>query len=241
MPNRATEKFSKRPNSVSEAHPDEQLIVDRIYSAVMERRLAPRTKLSEADLCAAFSVGRMRVRRALLLLGSHGIVNLQSNRGAYVACPSAEDAREVFDARLIVEIGIVRNLAQNVPQHAVEALCKHIALEDEARHRQARADIIRLSGEFHVQLAKSNGNKFLIRLVRELVTQTSLIVGLFGQNRQITCPENEHSQIVDAIAVGDSDLAAQRVRYHLEHIEAGLDLDRVNHPDTDITSILSDG
>ena len=72
--------------------PDENFIVERIYKAVMEQRLAPNTKLSEARLCETFGVGRMRVRRALLLLSSQGIIELQSNRGAYVACPDKSEA-----------------------------------------------------------------------------------------------------------------------------------------------------
>ncbi|MCX2721089.1 GntR family transcriptional regulator [Roseibium salinum] len=237
----STEPFTERAAAIAKIHPEEQLIVDRIYSAVMERRLAPRTKLSEAALCETFGVGRMRVRRALLLLGSQGIVDLQSNKGAYVSCPSADDAREVFEARLLVETGIVRKLASEISPPAVDVLSRHITLEDEARQRQARTDIIRLSGEFHVQLAKANGNTLLARVVRELVTRTSLIVGLFGTNRKITCPEDEHCQIVAAIVDGNADLAAQRIRHHLEHIENGLELDRSRRPDTDIARILGGG
>ena len=60
------------------SEPDENMIVERIYKAVMEQRLAPNTKLSEASLCETFNVGRMHVRRALLLLSSQGIIDLHS-------------------------------------------------------------------------------------------------------------------------------------------------------------------
>ena len=79
----------------------------------MEQRLAPNTKLSEARLCETFGVGRMRVRRALLLLSSQGIIKLQSNRGAYVACPDKSEANDVFAARMLIEPPLVRQLAQN--------------------------------------------------------------------------------------------------------------------------------
>lgn len=228
----------KQPLNRIDVHADEQMIVDRIYSAVMEQRLAPRTKLSEAALCETFGVGRMRVRRALLLLGSQGIIDLQSNKGAYVTCPSPDEAREVFEARLMIETGMVRNLAAGVSKPAVATLRDHIAREDEARKRQARTDIIRLSGEFHVELARAHGNAVLTRMMRELVTRTSLIVGLFGGNRQSTCPEDEHSQIVEAIVAGDTTLAERKVRHHLQHIQDGLDLEREEASETDIARIL---
>ncbi len=217
---------------------DEQMIVDRIYSAVMEQRLAPRTKLSEAALCETFGVGRMRVRRALLLLGSQGIVDLQSNRGAYISCPSPDEAREVFDARLMIETGVVRKLAENISDHAITQLRTHIDKEDAARAQQERTDIIRLSGEFHVVLAKGHQNAVLTRMIRELVTRTSLIVGLFGSSRNSSCPDDEHRQIVEAIVAGDAELAEQKVCHHLIHIQNGLDLERDAVKETDVARIL---
>ena len=219
--------------------PDEQMIVDRIFSAVMEQRLAPRTKLSEAALCESFGVGRMRVRRSLLLLASQGIIDLQSNRGAYVACPSAEEADEVFEARLMIEQGLVRSMASGVSNEVLKALRRHLELEDKARRQAERGEIIRLSGEFHVELAKGHGNTVLTRHVKELVTRTSLIVGMFGVKRESACPEDEHSQIVDAIAAKDGNRAARLVRRHLTHIQEGLDLHNAVEEQPDLKRILT--
>ena len=221
------------------ADPDEKIIIDRIYSAVMEQRLAPRTKLSEAALCESFGVGRMRVRRSLLLLASQGIVDLHSNRGAYIACPSAAEADEVFEARMMIEPGLVRTMAENFSDDVIKGLRRHLKREDAARKERERSEIIRLSGEFHVELAKGHGNAALIRFVRELVTKTSLIVGLFGVNRESTCPENDHSQIVEAIATGDGNKAAKAVHDHLVHIQNGLDLTSVKNEQPDLARILA--
>lgn len=221
------------------ADPDEKMIVDRIYSAVMEQRLAPRTKLSEAALCDTFGVGRMRVRRSLLLLASQGIVDLHSNRGAYVACPSAAEADEVFEARMMIEPGLVRTMAQGASKRIIAGLRRHLEREDAARKKRERSEIIRLSGEFHVELAKGHGNAALTRFVRELVTRTSLIVGLFGANRESTCPEDDHSQIVEAIAAGEGEKAAETVRRHLLHIQSGLDLTSVGREQPDLARILA--
>lgn len=233
MPGQALDTLRDLPADV-----DEQMIVDRIYLAIMEQRLAPRTKLSEAALCESFGVGRMRVRRALLLLASQGIVDLKSNRGAYVADPSPDEAREVFAARLLIETAIVRELALGMSDAAVRALEAHIALEDEARRRGDRPELIRRSGEFHVELARSHGNSVLQRTIRELVTRTSLIVALFGSDRRSTCPEGEHAGIVAAIVAGDADRAAGAIAHHLLHIQDGLDLARVSGKEVDLVAIL---
>lgn len=231
---------SKRKDSLNKgvSRSDEQAIVDRIFTAVMERRLAPNTKLSEPELCESFGVGRMHVRRALLLLANQGLVDLHSNRGAYIACPTPDEANEVFEARLMIEPNIVRSMALRADPAALRKLRKHIKREDAARQAASRSDIIRLSGEFHVELAQAQGNSVLTKMIRELVTRTSLIVGLFGSSRNMTCPESEHDQILEAIESGDSARAESLVCHHLKHIQSGLDLSKNKTEERDLVKIL---
>ena len=218
--------------------PDENFIVERIYKAVMEQRLAPNTKLSEARLCDTFGVGRMRIRRALLLLSSQGIIKLESNRGAYVACPDKSEANDVFAARMLIEPPLVRQLAQNSGDIDLTLLIDHIALEDAARQKKERTEIIRLSGEFHTKLAQATGNKFIFRMMRELVTRTSLIVGLFGPSENASCPDDEHSNILKAIQSHNPALAEKLLMSHLDHIQSGLDMEARQEPQDDLAAIL---
>lgn len=224
--------------TVFPSDPDEAFIVERIYKAVMEQRLAPNTKLSEARLCETFGVGRMRVRRALLLLSSQGIVDLQSNRGAYVACPDKSEANDVFAARMLIEPPLVRQLAQNPGEIDLPLLTNHIALEDAARAQNERTETIRLSGEFHTKLAQATGNKFIARMMRELVTRTSLIVGLFGSSNSASCSDDEHAKILQAIQIQDPDQAETLLKTHLTHIQNGLDMDVRQQPEDDLATIL---
>ncbi|NIZ12511.1 GntR family transcriptional regulator [Phaeobacter sp. HF9A] len=227
--------------SSSKAGPDESFIVERIYKAVMEQRLAPNTKLSEARLCETFGVGRMRIRRVLLLLSSQGIIKLESNRGAYVACPDQSEANEVFAARMLIEPPLVRQLAQSAEDLDLTVLVDHIALEDTARRNKERTEIIRLSGEFHTKLAEATGNKFIFRMMRELVTRTSLIVGLFGSSENASCPDDEHSNILQAIQSQDPEQAERLLISHLEHIQSGLDMNARPDPQDDLAAILGSG
>ncbi len=227
-----------REETTFSSGPDESQIVERIYKAVMEQRLAPRTKLSEARLCETFGVGRMRVRRALLLLSSQGIIDLQSNRGAYVACPDSSEAHDVFAARMLIEPPLVRQLAQGPSDISLALLTDHIALEDAARKANERTEIIRLSGEFHTRLAQATGNKFITRMMRELVTRTSLIVGLFGSSKNASCPDDEHANILRAIRSRDPDEAERLLISHLNHIQGGLDMEVRKQPQDDLAAIL---
>jgi DNA-binding GntR family transcriptional regulator len=74
----------------------------------------------------------MRIRQSLLLLSSREVVDLLPNRGAFVASPSAEQAREVFEARLMIEPNVARLAAERATDDDLKMLEQHLRLEHEA-------------------------------------------------------------------------------------------------------------
>ena len=217
---------------------DEQKIVDRIFGAVMQQTLAPNTKLSESTICESFGVGRMKARRALLLLASQGIVDLRSNRGAFIASPDQKDADEIFEARIHIEPSLTAQVAKEVDEQGLQLLRAHIAKEGNARQAGDRQEIIRLSGEFHVLVATVSGNLFLTRTLRELVTRTSLIVAMFGAGRPSCCRDDEHKRLLEVIEARDAARASKLAREHLEHIKLDLDFTQKHKTEPDLVNLL---
>src|ERR1700761_2416537 len=72
-------------------------IAENIRAAILEHRLAPGAKLTEAQLCEVFNVKRGTIRSALALLATDRLVDLEPNRGAFVASPSLQEVHEVFE------------------------------------------------------------------------------------------------------------------------------------------------
>ena len=202
---------------------DESDIVERIFEAVIEQRLPPGTKLSESALCEAFGVGRMRIRRSLLLLASREVVELHANRGAFVASPTPDQAREVFEARLALEPNIARLAVQRASEEDISVLTRHLEMEYLAHRERHRHDAIRLSGQFHTLLAQIAGNAILLRTMKELVTRTSLIIGLFGAPGVSNCRDDDHAAIVAAFRTRDAEKAAWMMTLHLKHIQKHLE------------------
>lgn len=219
----------------------EDEIVRRLHDAVIEQRLPPGTKLSESVLCEAFGVGRARVRRSLLVLAGREIVELHANRGAFVARPTPEQARDVFDARRAIEPGIVARAAARAQAPDLGRLREHLEAEQGAHGHRDRRHAIRLSGHFHVLLAELAGNRVLLRMVGELVTRTSLIIGLFGAPGTDNCRSGEHDRILDAIASRDEAAGARLMLEHLAHIESGLDLVADRTGSVDVAAIIAGG
>src|SRR5690606_30136875 len=98
---------SSRPVSKTDIH-------GRIYNAIVEQRLQPGTKLTEERLAELFEVSRTQVRGVLQRLAVEQLVTLVPNRGAFVATPTAEDARDVLAVRRILEPSCVERLIERM-------------------------------------------------------------------------------------------------------------------------------
>ena len=216
----------------------EEAIVERIYEAVIEQRLPPGTKLSESALCEAFNVGRMRIRRSLLLLASREIVELHSNRGAYVSSPTPLQAREVFEARRSIEPNVVQLAVERAEPGDIDTLKQHLAQEDDAYSQGNRRQAIRLSGQFHVEVARIAGNTVMTRMIKELVTRTSLIIGMFGAPGTASCPDCEHHQLLQLFKSKQPGDANELMHSHLAHIEANLDLTSGTSRNVDLVELF---
>lgn len=228
-------------DSQEQGRGEEDEIVRRIHNAVIEQRLRPGTKLSEPALCEAFGVGRAKVRRSLLVLAGRDIVELHANRGAFVAQPTAKQARDVFDARRAIEPGIVHRAIARLTERDLDRLAEHLEAETNARGNRDRRHAIRLSGHFHVILAEIAGNRILERVVGELVTRTSLIIGMFGEAGTDNCRVDEHRCILDAVRSGDGGRGEQLILEHLSHIEAGLDMSGRRLGAVNLVEVLAGG
>src|SRR5215207_6278056 len=103
----------------------------RIIEAVMAQKLAPGARLGEQQLAMLFDCSRTIVREALTRLAARGIVTVSARRGWYVIEPSQEEAREAFEARRVIETGLIRSM-KGIDKAAFKRLRAHLAREQAA-------------------------------------------------------------------------------------------------------------
>ncbi|CAB3778024.1 HTH-type transcriptional repressor RspR [Paraburkholderia caffeinitolerans] len=200
-------------------------IYERIYAAILEHRLHPGTKLAEERLAEIFNASRGRIREVLARLAHEQVVELIPQKGAYVARPSIEQALDVFEARRLIEPAIMRRLVETLTAEKLKRLREHEALEADARKRDDKRTVIRLSGEFHSLAADLAGNSALARTMRELSVLTCLMIFLYDAPTATCCRADEHSHIVDAIAKRDAARAERLMLEHLDHIQGSMKLE----------------
>lgn len=199
-----------------------ELIYERVFDAILEQRLAPGTRLSEDKLGQVFGVSRTIIRQVLQRLEHEGVVEIHRNRGASVASTSADQARQAFAARQVIERAIVLSACEYLQPEDVQLLHTIIRAEQVALQANDRGRALRLSGELHLKLAERCGNEFLAHFARAMVSRCSLIIAQYEAQAHELCSTDEHTEIIHAIANKNAELAVRLMDAHIQHIEAKL-------------------
>jgi len=221
-----------RPRTGSSWRP----IFEGIHNAIVRHRIEPGARLAEEEIAEIYGVSRTVVRAALQALARDGVVILERNKGARVAQPSPEEAREIFEARAAIEPEIARRAAERRDAAGAARLRALIAAEHEALDADRRREAVFLSAEFHRVVAAVAGHGVLAEILNELLSRSSLVISLYGRQPDGLCRNEAHLALADALEGGEGEAAARLMREHVEALLAGLDL----APPTPRTSDLAD-
>jgi DNA-binding GntR family transcriptional regulator len=204
-----------------------ETVAGRLALAIHEHRLSPGTKLAEEELGEVFTVSRTVIRAALQKLSHDRLVTLQRNKGAFVSQPSIREAREVFEARALLEPRTARSAAQRMTPAALALLQKHIDEEHAAMHAGDAGRALRLSGLFHIEIARIADQDTICAFVTQLVARSSLIIALYWQRRNALCESHAHHALLQALGEGDGERAEDLMKGHLLDLVTSLNLRNV--------------
>ncbi|AGU50867.1 transcriptional regulator, GntR family [Variovorax paradoxus B4] len=207
----------------------------RIVEAVMAQKLAPGSRLGEQPLAMLFDCSRTIVREALTRLAARGIVTVSARRGWFVIEPSQDEAREAFEARRVIELGLIRSTGK-IDKAALRQLKAHLQREKAALKESDVGNRSFLLGDFHVCLAECLGNTLLADTLRDFTARTTLIAMLYQSTHDAVQSCEDHVQIVAALERGDHAAAEALMAAHIGTVQSAL---RVQAP-TDPLAQLRD-
>ncbi|RDV03580.1 GntR family transcriptional regulator [Undibacter mobilis] len=191
-------------------------VTARLRDAITRGRLTPNERLIEVDLAEQFGVNRANIRMALAMLDQEGLVVREPNRGARVRAVSDDEAIEIAETRLAIEVMVAGRAAL---RGDAQGRARLKAIEKDMKQAIAQGDTMRYSqfnAALHRQLQSMAGNATADRI---LDTLKSHLVRL--QYRVILLPGRpqaslaEHRAIVAAVCAGDGDAAERAMRQHL--------------------------
>ena len=203
-------------------------VASDLERAIHEHRLPPGTKLGEDELGEVYGISRTLVRAALQTLGHRRLVEHRRNRGAFVAQPTVREAREVFEARALLEPRTARSAAERCTPQDIAILREHIRAEHAALAAGEHGKALHLSGRFHIEIARIADQSTIAAFISDLVVRSSLIIALYWQRRAAMCESHAHDALISAFEKRDGGLAEDLMKNHLLDLLTSLDLRNVS-------------
>lgn len=129
-------------------------VADALRRQIQEAILTPGEWLRENRICAAFGVGRSIARTALRTLADDGLVNIEENRGAYVAGTTVQEVFDLYEVRAAL-YGLAARFAciRATPPHMAETLKLVDELLASWKRRESAVELIHQSEVIFSRLA----------------------------------------------------------------------------------------
>jgi DNA-binding GntR family transcriptional regulator len=189
----------------------ERAIAQWIFSG----ELTAGQKLTEQEVAQRLGVSRGPVREAFRALADVGLLQIEQNRGACVRKIDFEEAVEIHDVYSALEELAARSAARQLSSAQIEQLKSLVESMDDATDAEDLDRYYALNLSFHQGLVEGSGNRRLLSIYSRLLNELHLFrrFGLM-QGGQMQRSNQEHRQILERIAAGDPEGAAEAMRRH---------------------------
>ena len=193
-----------------------EVAAQEIRRAIQEGRLPTGTHLTETDIAEWLGMSRTPVREAMRRLESEGLLLNQPFRGAMVMRLDAEDIRQLFAVRELLESAAAGWCAENATVAEIESIRDLVRQEAEAL--SAPRELMALNRRFHHAILDAAHNHFL----RKAAVGVQASFPLLGDSNLLDEPRAraahaQHLIILQAIEARDVTGAAAAAREHVRH------------------------
>jgi DNA-binding GntR family transcriptional regulator len=206
---------------------DSGLLSDRIRNVLIDEiasgALAAGSALEEQQLADRFGASRTPVREALRQLAASGLVEMRARRGVVVARMTPERIMDMFETSAEIEAMCVRLATYRITPLERSHL---IELHEASRAMVKSGDVDAYDAfnrEFHECMYRATHNGFLAEQALNLRTRLSAFRRTqLRQSDRVRRSHEEHQSIMQAIAEGDGETAARRMRAHMLNAATAL-------------------
>lgn len=187
------------------------VVLDAIKRAILAGELRPGQPLVETDLAERLGVSKTPVREALKTLAGAGLVTMSPYKGATVRVVGDDEARHLYDVRLLLEpVALRRSIAAGHDWDRAERALVRANTDNLVERNLANRD-------FHSELYAGCGNPLLASMLGDLRDQTALVsAASWRRHPTWECEAAEHMAILRAAQAADADLAVTLLRAHIE-------------------------
>ncbi len=193
-------------------------LVDRVLDFVRDRILSgeyePGARLRLQPLAEESGASLIPVREALRILEAERLVETIPNRGARVAGISREDMEDLYNVRILLETEAIRESPPMTEQEVAE-FANILDQLKKAANRGEDVQVLKLHRQYHFGLYGRHPSRWLSTLIDLLWKHTERYQRLSLQFRH-DAADHEHREVLEGLASGDTEAAAEALRAHLE-------------------------
>jgi DNA-binding GntR family transcriptional regulator len=189
----------------------------QLRNLILSGQLPPDSAITENAIVEKLAIGKTPVREAMRRLVLEGLLDVTPRLGYTVVGISQRDVDDIFQLRVILEVGAAQLAAASMTPEVLDRLQALSTTGYDPDDPESIERYAAMNAEFHDIIATLSGN----RRLAELITRLMLESRRFIQIAQLT-PEHgrevvvQHAAIVQAFRSGDRDAVRDAVRLHIE-------------------------
>lgn len=193
---------------------------ERAYEALHDRLTTlvykPGEYLNIALLMEDLELGRTPINHALHRLENEGLVQILPRKGVMVAPLSIDDAMHMIEVRLVNEGLCARLAAQYITGDEIARLRDIAFAFNQAVAQRKMTEMMALDRSFHEVIATASRNPVLMDVLRVLHGRSQRFWAIsLSHHGHVGEVQDEHAQIVAALASGDAKVAAECIEQHV--------------------------
>jgi DNA-binding GntR family transcriptional regulator len=193
-----------------------QSVVDILRDSIISGDLKLGEALSERALAEKLQVSKTPVREALGQLRLEGLVRVYPQRGAYVFTPNAIEVIEMCELRQALEAAALKMSIERNPEQTRVMLSKIVDRMEKATSQQDRKAYLHEDTLFHRSFFHCCGNQLMLQTYEMHTGKISALrTHLARLPNHTDMSFEEHSQIADAVACRDTQMALSILDTHI--------------------------
>lgn len=199
----------------------QQRLLDRTHAAILEAicdgTLAPGERVTQEAIAARLGVSRQPVGQALGLLKARGFLKETGRRGLAVAHLDAGFFAAIYELRSAIEPAAARLAAHKITDSDREEGRELLREGNQVLRTGDLRALIRADTRFHAYIYRLSGNPLFGEVMDQYWMHLRRAMGEVLRSRtEAKRVWREHASILAALTDQDGDLAARRIRAHLE-------------------------
>jgi len=190
------------------------IIAEALREAILNGELEGGRQLKQEEIAKHYNSSMTPIREALRRLEAQGLVKFYPNKGAIVSELSADEVKEIFEIRILLEKGALEFAIDNLNNDDIEYARSILQRMD---NEKASKNLSELNWEFHNTLYKASNRQKLLEFIENahVNVERYMRIYLLDMNYHSTS-QQEHYKILEACRDKNKEIAGILLKQHME-------------------------